>query len=334
MTSIAAATSRFLGVGPAFSCESTRRGRGDQSASHHPDNPYVWCMLVRLIALLGVLLALSGCSGAGRTETGFPDGTSVHTLAFGGLDRTYRVHKPTGLPATAPLVVMLHGAFGDGDQAENSYGWDPLADSAKFVIAYPDGVGGTWNGHGCCGTAARENIDDVGFITAMIGRISAALSIDKSRVYATGMSNGGIMSYALACKSAVFAAIGPNAATQLDPCTTPHPTSVIHIHGTADRLVPYNGGQGWSTVNGPSITDLNAFWRNVDQCGPPDITTNAPITTSTAKCADDRSVELITIDGGRHKWPGGTTFFERGDPTTHALNATQTIWQFFAAHPS
>jgi polyhydroxybutyrate depolymerase len=290
-------------------------------------------MLVRLTALLGVLLALSGCSRAHRTETPLPDGTTVHTMPFGGLDRSYRIHKPAGLAAAAPLVVMLHGAFGDAEQAENSYGWDALADSAKFVVAYPDGIGQTWNAHGCCGKAERENIDDVGFITTMVGEIEAALPIDKSRVYLTGISNGGIMSYALACNSGIFAAIGPDAATMLDACTAPHPTSVIHIHGTADRLVPYNGGQGASTVNGPSIPDVNAFWRNVDRCGPPAVTVKAPATTSTAACADHRSVELITIEGGRHQWPGGTTFLERFGPA-HALNATQTIWQFFTAHPA
>ena len=291
-------------------------------------------MLVRLTALLGLLLAVSGCSAAARTESRFTDGTSVHTMAFGGLDRTYRVHRPAGLAAAAPLVVMLHGVTGSGEQAETSYGWDPLADSAKFVVAYPDGVGQAWNGHGCCGQPARENIDDVGFITAIVGRISAAMGIDKARVYATGMSNGGIMSYALACNSSIFAAIGPNSATQLDACAAPHPTSVIHIHGTADRLVPYNGGHGASFVDGPSIADVNAFWRNADRCGPPDITTNAPVTTSTAACADRRNVVLITIEGGRHQWPGGTTALERADPTSHTLNATQTIWQFFAAHPA
>jgi polyhydroxybutyrate depolymerase len=254
-------------------------------------------------------------------------------MAFGGLERTYRVHKPASLAAAAPLVVMLHGGFGDGEQAENSYGWDQLADSAKFVVAYPYGVGSTWNGHGCCGKAALENIDDVGFITAMVGQISTTLRIDTARVYAAGISNGGIMTYALACNSNMFAAIGPVAATQLDACVAPHPTSVIHIHGTADRLVPYNGGQGASTVNGPSIPDVNAFWRKVDQCGPPDITTKAPVTTSTAACADHRGVDLITIEGGRHEWPGGTSFLERLGPT-HVLNATQTIWQFFAAHPA
>ena len=254
-------------------------------------------------------------------------------MAFGGLNRSYRVYQPAGLAAAAPLVVMLHGVSGSEEQAENSYGWHPLADSAKFVVAYPDGVGRAWNGHGCCGQPARENVDDVGFITAMVGQISATVAIDKSRVYAAGMSNGGIMSYTLACNSAIFAAIGPDSATQLDACPTPHPTSVIQIHGTADRLVPYDGGKGTSFVNGPPIADVNAFWRNVDHCGAPDIATNAPVTTSTAACADNRSVVLITIDGGRHGWPGGTTALERADPTSHALNATEIIWQFFAAHP-
>ena len=274
-------------------------------------------MLVRLTVLLGLLLALSGCSGGHRAEAPLPDGTSVHTMAFGGLDRTYRIHKPTALPAAAPLVVMLHGAFGDGQQAENSYGWDQLADSAKFVVAYPDGVGQTWNAHGCCGKAERQNVDDVGFITAMVGQISTAIPIDPSRVYATGISNGGIMSYALACNSGIFAAIGPDAATQLDACTAPHPTSVIHIHGTSDRLVPYAGGQGASTVNGRSIPDDNAFWRNVDQCPAPAVSTDGPRTTSTADCPGNRSVALITLDGGGHDWPAF---------------ATTALWQFFAAH--
>jgi polyhydroxybutyrate depolymerase len=290
-------------------------------------------MLVRVAALLGVLLVLSGCSRWHHDETPVPGGTSVHTIAFGGLDRTYRVHKPPGLAGAAPLVVMLHGATGTGEQAERSYGWDQLADSAHFVVAYPDGIGRSWNGHGCCSKAMRDNVDDVGFITAMVGQIGTDQPIDKSRVYAAGISNGGIMSYALACNTSIFAAIGPDAATMVDPCPAPHPTSVIHIHGTADKLVPYNGGNGDSAVNGPAVPDTNAFWRKVDQCGPPTVTTNAPVTTSTAACADKRSVELITIDGGKHQWPGGTTFLEKRDPTSQAVNATQTVWQFFAAHP-
>ena len=127
------------------------------------------------------------------------------------------------------------------------------------------------------------------------------------------------MSYTLACNTGVFAAIGPNAATQLDPCPSPHPTSVMHIHGNADRLIPYNGGQGFSVINGPSAPEVNAFWRNADQCGAPTATTSGPVMTSTAGCAGNRSVVLITIDGGGHaEWPSF---------------ATQALWQFFAAHP-
>ncbi|HUO40161.1 MAG TPA: PHB depolymerase family esterase [Mycobacterium sp.] len=291
-------------------------------------------MITRLRALLAVLLALSGCAAPGSADTGYPQGTSVHTMSFGGLSRTYRVYKPAGLPAAAPLVVMLHGGFGSGEQAEKSYGWDPLADSAKFIVAYPDGIGRAWNVHGCCGQPAREGIDDVGFITAMVSQISNSIGVDPARVDATGISNGGMMSYTLACNSAVFAAIGPDSATQPDACSAPHPTSVMHIHGTADRLIPYNGGQGASVVDGPAVADVNAFWRNVDQCAAPAVSTGAAVTTSTAECAGNRSVVLITIDGGGHQWPGGTTFLERGDPMSQVLNATATFWEFFAAHPA
>src|ERR1700745_2546929 len=106
-------------------------------------------MLVRLSALLGVLLALSGCFAAHRAQTGFPDGTSVHTMAFCGRARAYGVHNPPGLAGRAPLVVMLHGAFGDGEQAENDYGWDALADSAKFVVGHPHRGGGARDAHRC-----------------------------------------------------------------------------------------------------------------------------------------------------------------------------------------
>jgi polyhydroxybutyrate depolymerase len=290
--------------------------------------------MVRLAAVLGVLLAISGCAAAGSADLGYRDGASVHSITVGGLNRTYRLYRPTALPLSAPLVVMLHGGFGNGEQAEKSYGWDQLADSAKFIVAYPDGIGRAWNVHGCCGQPAREGVDDVGFITAMVGQISDSLGVDRSRVYATGISNGGMMSYTLACNSGIFAAIGPDSATQLDACNAPPPTSVMHIHGTADRLIPYHGGQGLSVVDGPSIPDVNAFWRNADQCGPPAVSSAGPVTTSTAGCAEDRSVVLITIDGGGHQWPGGITFLERGDPMSGALNATQALWQFFAAHPA
>jgi polyhydroxybutyrate depolymerase len=153
---------------------------------------------------------------------------------------------------------------------------DELAHSAKFVVAYPDGVDRAWNVNGdCCGRPARENIDDVGFINAVVNDISGHAGIDPTRVYATGISNGGMMAYTLACDAGTFAAIGPDSATQLDDCATPHLTSVMHIHGTADRLIRYDGGPGMgvSQIAVPPCR-TNAFWRNVDQCGAPAITIN------------------------------------------------------------
>jgi polyhydroxybutyrate depolymerase len=278
-------------------------------------------MLRRVATLRGVVLVIAGCSpGEPKPSSGFVNGTSLHTVKVDERDRIYRLYKPAGLLASAPLVVMLHGGFGSAEQAERAYGWDELADSAKFVVAYPDGVDRAWNTNvgGCCGRPAREGVDDVAFISAAVADIVKNIGINSARVYATGISNGGIMSYTLACNTGVFAAIGPDSATQLDPRRSPHPTSVMHIHGTADRLIRYEGRQGFSVINGPSVPDVNAFWRNVDQCGAPSDTTSGAITTSTAGCADNRGVVLVTVDGGGHRWPSF---------------ATQALWQFFATHP-
>jgi polyhydroxybutyrate depolymerase len=253
-----------------------------------------------------------------------------------GLDRSYRLYVPAGLPASAPLVVMLHGGFGSADQAERSYGWNQLADREKFLVAYPDGVGRAWNVNGgCCGRPARQGLDDVGFISAVVNDVAANVSVDRDRVYATGISNGGMMSYALACGTDVFAAIGPDSATQLDPCASPRPTSVIAIHGTADRMIRYDGepGMGIAHIDGPPVQDVNAFWRNVDQCVQPAVAVNGPVTTSAADCADGRGVTLITIDGAGHQWPGSQPVREGADPPSGALDATTTLWAFFAAHP-
>jgi polyhydroxybutyrate depolymerase len=277
-------------------------------------------MLGRLATLLGVVLLVAGCSEWPELPSGFVTGTSAHHINVGGHDRSYRLYKPAGLSASAPLVVVMHGYSGSAAQAERGYDWDGLADSDKFVVAYPDGLNRAWNvdGEGCCGRPGRERVDDVAFISAAVADIAKNVGIDPAKVYATGMSNGAIMSFTLACATDIFAAIGPVAGTQLNPCRSPHPTSVIHIHGTADRLVPYGGGQGFSVINGPSVPEVNAFWRNVDQCGAPAATTSGPVATSTAACADNRGVVLITVDDGGHEWPSF---------------ATRTLWQFFAAHP-
>lgn len=269
-----------------------------------------------------------------------PVGSSTQTISVGGVERTFHLYRPAKLPAETPLVVMLHGGFGNGTNAEKSYGWDAQADSAGFVVVYPDGLNKAWNtGGGCCGQSGRTNLDDVGFITQMVAAIEKEIPVDPARIYATGISNGGIMSYTLACKTTIFAAIGPDSATQLGDCPSPAPISVIHIHGTADTRIRYNGGVGEGTahIDGPAVPALNATWRATDDCGTPVVTTSGAVTTSIAACPENRTVELITIEGAGHQWPGakkdpamqkllGT------DPPSTALNATQVIWQFFSQH--
>jgi len=295
---------------------------------------------LRLLAGVGWLivtaLATAGCTPLGSAAPqGFSEGTSAHTITVGGLERSYRLYVPSGLTVPVPLVVMLHGGFGSAEQAERSYGWDQLADSQKFVVVYPDGLGRAWNaGGGCCGRPGRDGIDDIGFITATVAHVSRNLDIDADRVYATGISNGGMMSYALACNSDMFAAIGPDSATQLDACSAPHPTSVLHIHGNADRMIPYGGGRGagFAHIDGPAVADLNSFWRNVNRCGEPQVTVAGPVTTSSAGCSDGRAVELITLDGAGHQWPGSAPVRPGADPPSVDLDATSAFWRFFAQH--
>ncbi|OBJ60724.1 PHB depolymerase family esterase [Mycobacterium sp. 1423905.2] len=274
----------------------------------------------RAAVLLGVVLLAAGC--AHPPPVGFAPGTSMHTIKVGGAERTYRLYQPEGLPATAPLVVMLHGGFGSARQAENSYDWDDVADAEKFVVAYPDGLHRAWNtnGGGCCGRSARDGVDDIAFISAAVADVEKNVRIDPARIYATGMSNGAIMAYTMACHTALFAAIGPVSGTQLDPCRTPRPTSVMHIHGTGDPMVPYSGGSGTGVarINGPPVEQLNAFWRNVDHCTAPSASASGSITTSAADCAQRRSVVLVTVGDGGHEWPS---------------MATEMLWQFFAQHP-
>jgi polyhydroxybutyrate depolymerase len=284
--------------------------------------------------------APAGRRGAGRGP-GDPGRLFQPRLTLGGTRRTFLVYRPATLPAAAPLVVMLHGGFGRGAQAEKSYHWDTEADRAHFVVAYPDGLDRAWNtGGGCCGVPGRTKADDAGFITAMVSAIEHDLPVSARRVYATGISNGGIMAYTLACQTTVFAAIGPDSATELGRCPAPAPVSVIAIHGTADRNIPYDGGRGDGVahIDGPAVPAVNASWRRIDRCAAPVMKTAGVVTTSAATCTGGRAVELITIAGAGHQWPGGAPDWLarkllHTDPPSPALNATRVIWRFFASHP-
>jgi polyhydroxybutyrate depolymerase len=271
-------------------------------------------------------------------------GSSTQSLVVDGLTRWFRLYRPDGLVLDhpVPLVVMLHGGFGDDAQAEAGYGWDQQATRQGFVVAYPNGDSRAWNGGGgCCGKPGREDVDDVAFISAMVAKVRTELPIDSHRVFATGISNGGIMAYRLACDTTIFAAIGPDSATMLGSCDHPSPVSVIHIHGTADQNIPYAGGTGHGVaeIDGPPVTDVIADWRTTDHCRAPTSTVSGVVTRSVATCPDGRAVELITIAGAGHQWPGSFPPGPLGrlmgiDTPSKALDATSTIWAFFAAHPA
>jgi polyhydroxybutyrate depolymerase len=298
------------------------------------------CLLPVLVAVLGGCFCDGDAAGAPGSQP-IPVGQSTETIEAGGMARSFHLYRPQGLADAAPLVVMLHGGFGTGEQAERSYHWDAEADSGHFLVAYPDGLNRAWNAGTCCGEPQRVNTDDVGFIAAMVGAIEQQIPIDRARVYLTGMSNGAMMALRLGCQTDMFTAIAPVAGTLLTDCSQARPTSVLQIHGTADDRVPYNGGPGKAfafngnpRVDGPSVESVNATWRSIDGCGPPASSTAGSVTTQTAGCPDGHSVELIAVAGAGHQWPGGAPSpllqqFGIPAPST-ALDATDTIWQFFA----
>jgi polyhydroxybutyrate depolymerase len=166
------------------------------------------------------------------------------------------------------------------------------------------------------------------------------LDVDPKRIYAAGMSNGAILSQRLACQAAdLLAAIGPVAGTlNFSPCKPSQPISVIEFHGTDDQHIPYNGGYGPKSlvnVDFASVPDSIAFWTKYNQCN------SQPQTSSSADfrhdiwtgCSGSTSVELYTIIGGGHAWPGGEGGWADADQPTMTLSASQLIWKFFASHP-
>lgn len=281
-----------------------------------------------LAVALAVAALLTACTP--RHDAPGPEGG---TIDVAGIERSYRLHVPDDLAAEPALVVMLHGGVGSAAQAERSYGWNDAADTAGFVVAYPDGIQRTWNAGDCCGGAARTGVDDVAFLTALVAELQREYGISPERTFATGMSNGAMMTYRLACETDLFAAIAPVAGTIVTDCPDPAPASVLHIHGLDDSQVRMDGepGDGIGDVDGMPIADVNALWRTADGCGEPVSAAAPPVTTSTASCADGRTVTLVTVAGAGHQWPGSVAREGATDQPSDAFEATALIWAFFDA---
>lgn len=249
-------------------------------------------------------------------------------MTHDGIERRYLLHVPTDLPpdSTVPLVLVLHGAGGEPEEIEAGSGWNAVADERGIVVAYPEGDGGDWNAGACCGGAVRENHDDVGFLNALIEHLSGFAQIDPARVVLVGHSNGGMMAYRLACDpNAKVYGLASVAGTNMAGCQPAHPLSFMEIHGTSDRVVPYEGGATpESDAAGlPPLTpvEVSVTWM-VQALGcetTPDETTVSKTTTQTwTQCNGGNRVQFVTLTGSGHSWPTGRSF-----------DATAAIADFF-----
>lgn len=258
-------------------------------------------------------------------------------IESGGQLRQYRLYVPAGKrEGKLPVVFVLHGGFGAPSQVASQTGFDRAAARHGFLAVYPGGFANTWNAGTCCGPARRFGVDDVGFVVDLLKELSTRFSVDRARVYATGMSNGGMLAYRLACeRSALFAAVAPVAATMTVSCRPPRPVSILHIHGLDDWAVPYEGGGGGLGEEHPrSVPSTIGRWRTIDRCPPPDASRLGRVRTSvSAPCAQGTEVTLITIEGAHHTWPGdpGPTG-GLVNPPSDAVDATAVISKFFERH--
>lgn len=257
------------------------------------------------------------------------------TLTHDGIERAYTVHLPTGftLDQSRPLVINMHGFTSNRQQQQFYAGMDPVADANNFIVVYPDGIGAAWN----VGWSFGSTADDVGFISALIDQLNTDYNVDLNRVYSTGMSNGGFMSYVLACElsdriTAIASVTGGMVPGTPANCNPERTVPIMEIHGTADGTVPYNG----SFIVVPTEETV-AFWVDKNNCNAtPTITSVPNVSTndgSTAEnflytdCDGNTTVELYKITGGGHTWPGASVLV---GVTNQDFAASEEIWRFFS----
>ncbi len=293
--------------------------------------------------LLQRIFGFGGGNGA-SAATAVPAGVETHTIRVGNLNRTYYVYAPPGVPANAPLVLGLHGGNQDVMRFATGVGLFPMADRYGFVLALPVGVKKSWNAHAIepAGYAMTNNIDDIGFIRAMVGEISASGRVNPNRVYAMGVSEGGMMVYDAACNlPGMFDALGVVASVNASGrCASPSGVSLLHIHGTDDQHIPLNGGAGTETRKGvawPSVLDGIRNFAAGASCSPnwSESRLTSDTICETTSCPGSDVVEYCLVQGGGHTWPGVQETdrqARQGASSTMTFSATDMIAQFFLAH--
>jgi polyhydroxybutyrate depolymerase len=318
----------------------------------------------RFIVAVSTLLAVAGLAKADgpstRPATSQPaavpvrlkPGNYVRAVASDGNARTYLLHIPTRYDANklTPVVLAFHGAWGNGRSMEAFSGLSKKSDEAGFIVAYPNGKGVDANRFFFNAFTVPGPLgfppDDVKFTTRILDDLASAVNVDARRVFATGMSNGAMMCHRLAAElSGRIAAIAPVSGTLCrDDIKPPRPGPVIHFHGSADPIVPFDGARTLETklLNFKSVDETIKTWVKLDGCPEKPEITKLPDfardgTTVTRKVygpgKDGCEVVLYVIEGGGHTWPGrdpGVTF--RGKFTRN-ISANDLMWEFFKKHP-
>ena len=278
---------------------------------------------------------------------GFSPPASAETVHLG--DRWYDIELPAE-PKGAPLILALHGGGGDPVQFASASGLARAANRAGFAVAFPAGTGRrgerllTWNGGYCCGSAARKGVDDLGFLKEVIEDASRRFGVDGTGVYLTGMSNGSIMSETFAAKNPglVRAVAGVSGTMDTSRIRVQGKIPALIIHGTADTMVPYEGGQGDTSL---TRTDFASVASVVQSFLAPWGGVLAETTRNIDRKDDGTSVvvtdyqkggrvvlRLMTIKGGAHHWPGGRKA-RLSEGKTQEIDANTEILRFFAANP-
>ena len=282
------------------------------------------------LAFVAVFDTVCGGDGSGTNTTGL----FSRTLSHDGVTREYVIYVPGSYDGTSkvPLMLNFHGYGGTADQHLKYADMRPLADTENFILIYPQGTLLNGYPHWNSGLESDENksdADDFGFVEALIDEICSNYNIDPTRVYSCGYSNGAFFTYALACyHSDKIAAIGSVAGTMMEEtrnnCSPSHPTAMINIHGTADKSVPYGGGEGLS-----SIDEVLAYWIGFNN------TSTTPIVNSMNDGGvtieyysypdgdDDTSVEHYKVIGGGHVW---------FDMSYDGSNTSRLIWDFVSRY--
>ena len=261
--------------------------------------------------------------------------TVTGTLVHEGKTRTYRLHLPPNhnKDIALPLVFNFHGYTSNAIEQEFYSGMNQVADTARFIVCYPDGINNAWN----VGWAFGSTADDVGFTSAMIDEFYVKYGIDKSRVYSCGMSNGGFMSYTLACRlndriAAIASVTGSMIPNGINTCKPNRPVPVMEVHGTADATVSYSG----TPLIAAPISSVLKFWQENNGCDQSPIIEQVPnisaIDNTTAEkwtytnCKDGSQLIHFKVNGGGHTWPGSLIGI---GVTSQDFNASVEIWKFF-----